>query len=124
MTIVDVTARDWEKEVLQSEVLTVVDFWHETCPWCRKLNPVFEEIAKEYSGRAKLVKLNVLENQENREIAVSNGVMGTPTLIFYCHGRAVGTTVGFLSKENFNKKIQEILGSHKECLERSTELKS
>ncbi len=124
MTVAEVTARDWEKEVLQSEVLTVVDFWHETCLWCRRLDPIFEETANEHSDRVKFVKLNVLENPENREIAVNNGVMGTPTLVFYCHGRVVGTTVGFLSKGDFNKKIQEMLESHKECLERSTELKS
>ncbi|MEM2610815.1 MAG: thioredoxin domain-containing protein, partial [Candidatus Bathyarchaeia archaeon] len=73
----DVDAEDWEREVLQSDVLTIVDFWHERCPWCIRLNPIFEEVAEEYRDKAKFVRFNVLKNPRNRDIAMRNGVMGT-----------------------------------------------
>jgi thioredoxin 1 len=121
--MIEVNASDWEQEVLRSNILTVVDFWHERCPWCLELNPVFEEIAKEYKGKIKFVKLNVLQSPANREIAIRHGVMGTPTLIFFCAGRPVGEVVGFMTKERLKKTLDAMLETHRECVRQSTELK-
>jgi thioredoxin 1 len=122
--IIDVNEKSWEQEVLKSNVLTVVDFWHEHCPWCLRLNPVLDEIADEYGENVKFVKLNVLETPGNREIAIQYGVMGTPTLIFFCAGRPVETAVGFMPKQRLKNLIDRVLETHQECIAQSTELEA
>jgi len=76
--VLDVSADDWEREILKSDTLVLVDFWHERCPWCKRLEPIYKEGAKECEDKVKFAKLNVLESQENRDIAVKYGIMGTP----------------------------------------------
>jgi len=66
-SVLEVNADSWEREVIESGVLTVVDFWHNHCPWCIRLDPVFREVAEEYEGRIKFVKLNVLERARRIE---------------------------------------------------------
>ena len=122
MSVVEVNADDWEKEVLQSETLVLVDFWHERCPWCKRLDPIYEVVAEEYRGRVKFAKLNVLSSHENQHIGVENGVMGTPTLIFFCEGRSVGTTVGFQPRERLRQLVDDMIQRHEECIGQSTEL--
>ena len=121
-TALDVNASNWKQEVLKSDVLTVVDFWHDRCPWCLKLNPIFNEVSGEYKEKVKFVKLNVLGSPANREIAVHHGVMSTPTLMFFCEGRPVGQALGAMLKENLKKLIDDMLQKHRECIERSTKL--
>lgn len=123
-TVLDVDAGGWRQEVLNSNILTVVDFWHDRCPWCLRLNPIFNEVSEEYKGRIKFVKLNVLETQTNREIAIRHGIMSTPTLMFFCEGRPVGQTLGFMPKEQLKKLIDDMLQKHRECIDQSTELKT
>lgn len=118
----EVNASNWEQEVLRSEVLTVVDFWHNRCPWCLRLNPVFDEVAEEYKGKIKFVKLNVLENPSNREIAIHHGIMSTPTLMFFCEGRPVGQTLGFMPKEHLKETLDDMLKKHMKCIKQSTKL--
>lgn len=121
--IIEVNSDNWNNEVIGSNVLTVVDFWHDNCPWCLRLNPIFDEVAEEYKNKIRFVKMNVLKTPENREIAINSGVMATPTLIFYCNSRPLRTVVGIASKEQLKTIINEIIEIHKECLEHSTELK-
>jgi thioredoxin 1 len=122
MSVVDVDAESWEREVLKSDVLTVVDFWHEGCPWCIMLNPVFKEVADEYVGKAKFVRFNVLRSPKNRYVALSQGVMGTPTIAFYCGGRYVGSIVGFIPKEDLKHIVEDMMKRYKECVRHSTKL--
>ncbi|MEM1581054.1 MAG: thioredoxin domain-containing protein [Candidatus Bathyarchaeia archaeon] len=122
LSVLEVNAEDWEKEVLQSDVLTVVDFWHERCPWCIRLNPVFEEVAEEFKDKVRFVRFNVLKNPRNREIAIRNGVMGTPTVAFYCSGRYLGSIVGFIPKDHLKHAIEDIMERYKECVKQSTKL--
>ena len=120
----ELNASNWEQEVLQSDILTVVDFWHNRCPWCVKLNPIFSELAEEYEGKIKFAKLNVLANSDNRGIAVHHGVMSTPTLLFFCEGRPVEQNVGLMTKEQLRKTMDDMLKRHTKCIKQSTELKS
>ncbi|NIO37837.1 thioredoxin fold domain-containing protein [Candidatus Bathyarchaeota archaeon] len=122
--VLDLGASDWKKEVLESDVLTVVDFWHEHCLFCLKLNPVFEEVAIEFRDKIKFAKLNVLETKDNRRIAVEHGIMSTPTLLFFCEGRAVGQALGFMPKEKMKSTLDAMLASHKECVKQSTPLET
>ena len=122
-SLVEINAEDWKKEVLESDRLVVVDFWHEKCPWCLRLAPVYEEVAEEYKGKAKFASMNVLASRENQYLALKFGVMGTPTLIFFCAGRPVDAAIGFQPKERLKGIVEEVLRTHKECVEKSTELK-
>ena len=123
-SVLEVNADNWEQEVLQSDILTAVEFWHERCPWCTKLAPIYNEVAEEYKDKIKFAKLNVLENEDNRHTAIHYGVMGTPTIVFFCEGRRVDEAVGFMPKGRLKKKLDDVLESHKECIAQSTELKT
>jgi thioredoxin 1 len=120
---VDVNSANWESEVSKSEILTLVYFWHDECPWCLRLNPIFIEITEGFRGKIKFVKLNILESETNREMATNLGVMGTPTMMFFCHGRSTGQTVGFMTKEQLEQVLRDMLQKYKTCLLQSTELK-
>lgn len=123
-SVLEIKASNWEQEVLQSDVLTVVDFWHNRCPWCIRLDPIFNEVAEEYRGKIKFAKLNVLENPDNREIAIRYGIMSTPTLVFFCKGRPVEEVVGFMPKERLNNILDDMLERHEDCVKQSTKLKT
>jgi thioredoxin 1 len=122
MSVLDVGADSWDDEVLKSESLVVVDFWHERCTWCKRLEPIYEELSGVYEGSVKFTKLNVLENDENRHLGLHNGVMGTPTLIFFCAGRSVGSFTGFQPKDRLKKIVDEMIEKNESCVEQSTEL--
>lgn len=123
-SVLDVTGTNWEQEVLKSNILTVVDFWHDRCPWCIRLNPIFNEVAEDYKNKVKFVKLNLLETPASREIAIHYGIMSTPTLVFFCEGRLVGQTLGFMPKEHLEKLIDDMLQRHRECIKQSTKLET
>ena len=121
-SVMEVNADDWDEKVLKSKTLIVVDFWHERCPWCKMLEPVYAETAKEYGDKLKFAKFNVLANEENQHVALKYGIMSTPTLMFFCDGRPVQGIAGFMPKEQLKKLIEDVMGKHLECLEKSTEL--
>ncbi|UCH70598.1 MAG: thioredoxin fold domain-containing protein [Candidatus Bathyarchaeota archaeon] len=123
-SILDVNADNWEREILQSNTLVVVDFWHKQCPWCLRLNPIYSEVSEEYKNKVKFAKLNVLANRENQHLAVKYGIMGTPTLVFFCDGRPVETVTGFRPKEALKQLVDDVIDKHRECIEKSTELKT
>jgi len=118
----EANAFTWTEEVAKSTKLAVVYFWHEQCPWCLRLNPIFSEVVEEYKGRIKFVKLSVLEDPNRRQIANNYGVMST-TLLFLCQGKPVGQIVGLVSKEDLERGLDDILGRYQQCLGQSTELR-
>ena len=97
-----------ENQVLKSDRLTVVDFWHEKCPWCLKLNPILDEVAREYRMKIKFVKVNVLK-KENRKLALEYGVMSTPTIMLFYKEKPIGQVMGFISKEKLRKVLNDML---------------
>lgn len=112
----------WEKDVMQSQKPVVVDFWHEQCIWCQRLNPIYEELSKEYKG-AVLAKLNIRANEENLQLAIKYGVTGTPTMKIFCNGRVTGEIIGFMDKAKLKEELDRAVSKSKECLDSSTELK-
>jgi len=121
-SVLEVNAKNWEKEILQSNLLAVVEFWHENCPSCKSLAPTYIEIAKEYKGKIKFAKLNVLISKDNRDIAVKYGLVSTPSLVFFCDGKAIATKVGgdgFETKERFKQLIDNISNKCHEEREKS-----
>lgn len=121
--VLEVNAGNWEQQVLRSDVLTVVDFWHGHCPWCISFDPILNEVSEEYEGKIKFAKLNVRGNPSNRELAIRYGIMWVPTLVLFCRGKPVGEVPGFMPKERLKKILDDMLGIYRECVDQSTELK-
>lgn len=116
-----IKAASWEEEVITAEGPVVVDFWHNMCGWCLKLNPVYAKLPEHFDD-VKFVKVNILESAENRHIAIEHGVMGTPTIKVFCQGRDTGEIVGFRPLDRLVEDLREILARREECLGQSTPL--
>src|SRR3989337_23906 len=101
-----VTKESWDAEVLQAKGLVITDFWAEWCGPCRLVSPIVDELAKEYTGRVKIMKLNT---DENPEVAGRYQIMGIPTLMFFKDGKVVDKLVGALSRTQYKEKIENLL---------------
>jgi thioredoxin 1 len=106
--IVNVTTDTWDKEVLQSQALVMVDFWAVWCGPCRMIAPTVEELAKEYTGKVSVAKLNT---DENPDIASRYKIMGIPTIMFFKGGQKVDQIVGAVPKPQLKAKIDSLLAS-------------
>lgn len=104
---VQVSDGTFETEVVQSEKPVVVDFWAEWCSPCKRIAPMLEELATEFDGRAKIVKVDI---DANRELAERFRIQSIPTLLFFKGGQVVDTIVGVDQKQNIKKKIEAQLG--------------
>lgn len=93
--IIHVTDSSFEDEVLKSEVPVMLDFWAEWCGPCRAIAPTLEEIAREYSGKIVVAKINVDQNPATPQ---KYAVRGIPTLMIFRNGNVIGTKVGQASK--------------------------
>ena len=103
---IHVTDASFEEEVLKSEVPVVVDLWAEWCGPCRMIGPIIEEMAEEYEGRAKMVKVDI---DSNPGIPTKFGVRNIPTVLFFKNGEVVDKQVGAVPKGTFTKKLDSIL---------------
>lgn len=101
-----VSVKTWDAEVLGSDLPVFVDFWAEWCGPCRMVGPAVEQIGKAMSGKIKVAKVNVDENQE---IAMKYGIRSIPSLILFKGGKEIGRTVGAAPKETYIKFIESSL---------------
>jgi thioredoxin 1 len=97
------TDANFKSDVLESNKLSVVDFWAEWCGPCRAIGPVIEELAKEYDGKVNIGKLNV---DHNPEVSMNYGITSIPAILFIKNGQVVDKLVGAQPKANFVKKIE------------------
>lgn len=102
----DINDNTFEEEVVNSAELTVVDFWAPWCGPCRKLGPVLDEVAQDFEGKIKVVKLNT---DENLKTAKEYSVSGLPTLLIFKEGKAVERLVGLMPKTTIVSNIEKHL---------------
>ena len=104
---VHVTDGTFEQEVVNAESPVLVDFWAEWCAPCKMIAPVLEQIASEQGDNLKIAKMDVDVNQV---VAQQFGVMSIPTLILFKGGEPVERLVGYMPKENLERKLLAHIG--------------
>ncbi|MEY2647346.1 MAG: hypothetical protein RLZZ45_1813 [Bacteroidota bacterium] len=97
---------NFQTEVLDSNQLSMIDFWAEWCGPCRAIGPVVEELSKEFEGRVNIGKVNV---DHNPQLSMNYGITSIPAILFIKNGQVVDKLVGAQPKHNFVKKIESHL---------------
>ena len=105
MTI-EINDASFKSEVTDSAIPVLVDFWAPWCGPCKMIAPVLEEIASEYDGKVKVVKINIDENQTTPS---TYGVRSIPTLILFKDGHEVEKIIGAQSKQNLKQMVDKSL---------------
>ncbi len=105
---VEGTDFNFDQEVLNSDVPVLVDFWAPWCGPCRMVAPVVEQLAEEYQGKLKVVKLNTDDNQQ---VAIKYGIRSIPTLGIFNNGQIVDGIIGAVPKHMIENKIKPLIQS-------------
>jgi thioredoxin 1 len=104
-SVIQATDKSFDNEI-KTNLPVLVDFWAEWCGPCRAVSPIVDEIAKEYQGKLKVMKVNVDDNQST---AMKYQVMSIPTILFLKNGQEVDKIVGALPKSSIKSKVDAIL---------------
>ncbi len=105
--IMELTDANFDQEVLKSEQPVLIDFWAVWCGPCRALAPIVDEVAQSYSGKVKVMKMNV---DENPGTPGRYGIRGIPTLLIFKGGQVKEQIVGYVPKETIEKAIDKHIG--------------
>ena len=105
---VEITDGNFEKLVLKSEKLVIVDFWAEWCGPCKAITPILDEISNEFGDKVLIGKVNV---DEVKEVPVKYGIRSIPTLLFFNNGEITRQEVGLQSKQTLVDDITQIVES-------------
>lgn len=105
-TVLHATDADFDQQVLQSDVPVLVDFWAPWCGPCKMIAPALDELASEYAGKAKVIKVDVDQNQAS---ALKYRVRSIPMLLVFKNGEVHGTQIGAAGKPQLAKLIDQAL---------------
>jgi len=103
----NLNADNFDAEVVQSDMPVLVDFWAAWCGPCRIMNPIIDELAETFAGKAKIAKVNV---DEEEALALKFNVMAIPSLIFFNQGEVVERIEGVSDKANLANKLNALVG--------------
>jgi thioredoxin 1 len=101
-----VTGAEWEAEVEKSEIPVLVDFWATWCQPCLRLGPTLDQVAEDFNGKAKVLKVDVDQEQD---LAVKYNVMQIPNLVFFKDGKQVDQVMGVVPKSVIADKLQKLV---------------
>ena len=104
--IIDITDRNFEEEVLNSDLPTEVDFWAPWCGPCKMVIPIYEKLSEEYEGRFKFCMINVDENQQ---ASMKYQIMSIPMQMFFVDGQKVDEILGAVPEQAIRSKVEEII---------------
>lgn len=99
----DVTDAGFAREVLESKLPVLVDFWGDNCPACRQISPILRDLAGQYDGRLRILKIHAADNPAS---AVKYGVRAMPTVLVFSGGRVVAQLIGARPKAAFVEAIE------------------
>ena len=106
MSIIKLTSENFKKEVLESDIPVVVDFFADWCAPCKLIAPVLEEVAQKYEGKIKVGQINV---DEASDIASEYAVLSIPTLMFFKEGKKVEEVTGAISKDEMEEYFEKMI---------------
>ncbi len=106
MAIIKATQKDFETQVLESDIPVLVDLWAPWCGPCKALEPAVGEISSEYEGKIKVVKVNI---DDSPGIASQYHVMSIPTLLIFSGGKIEHQIIGLVSKDKIVGKLEPLL---------------
>jgi thioredoxin 1 len=102
--IIEITDDNFDRDVLKSEQLVMVDFWAAWCGPCKALAPIVDEVASAYSGKVKIGKMDVDRNAATPQ---RYNVRGIPTLLIFKDGKVQEQIVGYVAKETIQKALDK-----------------
>lgn len=103
--VTDVTDADFEREVLKSDLPVLVDFWADWCSPCKQLSPIIAELASQYEGQVKVVKM---DTNTNIATPAQFGVRNLPTVLVFKDGEIVKQMMGSVTKMSLRKALDEV----------------
>ncbi len=103
MSVLKITSKNFEEEVLKSDKMVLIDFYADWCGPCRMMSPIIDEIAEEKANSIKVGKVNVDENQD---LAMKYGVMSIPTIVIIKNGEVEKTFVGVRDKSEIMEALE------------------
>jgi len=104
--IVHLSDDTFQKEVIESSIPVLVDYWAEWCGPCKMIAPILDDLVSEYDGKLKIAKLNI---DQNPQTPTKFGIRGIPTLMIFKDGNPEATKVGALSKSQLTAFIDSTI---------------
>src|SRR5215831_10901053 len=108
----DTKSSEWDS-LISGKNLVAAEFWAPWCPYCVRLKPIFDAVAKDSADDIKFVKVNV---GQEPDLASRYGIQGIPVIKFFCEGKEVGEIVGYLPRNALTKEIEKISRNTPNCL--------
>lgn len=104
MAEIKVTSENFSEEVIKSDIPVLADFYADWCGPCKMLSPILSEIAEEYEGTLKVVRINV---DDEPDLAGSFSISSIPALMYIKNGQLIASQIGYVTKEELESKLKE-----------------